>query len=191
MAKSPKKSKRSPAKKKSAKPGAKPKKNVFGKTMQAMSEPKFSLLLKQVKAHDGRRIDEGAEVSSLIAKAVKNDHLDKKAFSMFRALDKMEDAKLATTLAHFDHYRRIGKLDKRATAQQMVLPRTEIGEKPRKVSPKAIAEMTAEAKAADQRRAGMGIPSVVAGARNALPSNQDLAGAMAAAIEADKPAPVH
>ena len=67
-----------------------------------MAEPKFNLLTRQIRAHEGRKSTEGAEISSLIAKAVKNDNLDKKAFGIFRSLEKLEDANTTVQVQTFD-----------------------------------------------------------------------------------------
>lgn len=84
--------------------------------IDAIPEAKFKKLLKRVEDHykDGQAAAGGA--GELIADASEHHHLHKKAFAVFRQLNRMSPEKLADFLDHFDYYRDIGGLDEVAAS---------------------------------------------------------------------------
>lgn len=84
--------------------------------VECIPEAKFKSLLKKVEAHykDGQAAAGGA--GELISNASEYHHLHKKAFSVFRQLNRMSPEKLADFLDHFDYYRDIGGLDEIAAS---------------------------------------------------------------------------
>ena len=83
--------------------------------LKMIGESDFRGLVKQCEILKNRSGKATSEMGGLISNAVENKHLDKKAFSIFRALKKLGDSdpqKLGTTLTCLDYYRDIGGLDK-------------------------------------------------------------------------------
>lgn len=124
MAKKPQKRGRKPA----AKRTESTRKASPSETMQVISESAFKSLLSKIKGAEADKNEAVGSIGSAISNAVEKNHLDKKAFSLFRTLQRMSDNKLATTIAHFDHYREIGGLDERAANQEQMFERTEVSE---------------------------------------------------------------
>jgi len=93
--------------------------DTLQRTMQLEfpTEKDFKNLVRKVKVAEGTKNEGVSEMGGIISDAVEKKHLDKRAFSIFRRLDRLDDDKLAICLAHLDHYRRIGLLDERASRQ--------------------------------------------------------------------------
>lgn len=97
-------------------------------TMKVIPAAKFKTLVRRLKSAESDKNEAVSAIGGVISAAVEKDHLDKRAFRLFRQLDRLEDNKLATTLAHFDYYRDIGGLDERAKAQGEMFKRPEAGD---------------------------------------------------------------
>lgn len=54
------------------------------------------------------------ELGAFVKKAEEEHNIHRKAFKLTRQLDRMDQSKLAEFLRHFDHYRDIVELDKKA-----------------------------------------------------------------------------
>lgn len=61
-------------------------------------KPAFLQLLKQIKNAQGEMDDYRAEMGGLVSAAVKSKHLNKRAFAIFRTLDKMSELKREETM---------------------------------------------------------------------------------------------
>jgi hypothetical protein len=97
--------------------------------MDAPSEKQFAALLRAVKSHEADKNEAVGSLGAVIKNAVEKQHLDRKAFGIFRGLARMSDRKLATTMAHLEHYLEIGGLNERVTRQgDMVGRETELAE---------------------------------------------------------------
>ena len=124
MAKKAKKQRsRAAAKKDSGRSRVKP-----SETMAVIGELQFRSLVRSIKSFEKDRNEAAGNIGSKVRNAVEKHHLDKKAFSLYSMLERMSDNKLATTLAHFDHYREIGGLDERAAKQSEMFERSELRE---------------------------------------------------------------
>ena len=71
-------------------------------------------LLRRCKTKANEAASATGELREMIANAVEKKHLHAKAFGWIRQLDKMENEKIAEVLDHFDHYRDVAGIDKRA-----------------------------------------------------------------------------
>jgi hypothetical protein len=97
--------------------------------LQAPTEKEFAALLRAVKSHEADKNEAVGSLGSVIQQAIVKKHLDRKAFTVFRGLARMSDKKLATTLAHLDHYIEIGGLNARILLQGELIGRdTELAE---------------------------------------------------------------
>ena len=94
-------------------------------TLKIISEGQFNTLVRLLRGHESNKNEAVGAIGSAIADAVERKHLDRKAFGIFRTLARMSDERLATTLAHLDHYRQIGGLDDRAAQQSQMFDREE------------------------------------------------------------------
>lgn len=65
---------------------------------RVMPKPAFLALCKQIKNAQGEMDDYRAEMGGLVSAAVKSKHLHKRAFAMFRTLDKMSELKREETM---------------------------------------------------------------------------------------------
>ena len=54
------------------------------------------------------------ELGSFVKEAEEKHNIHRKAFKLTRQLDRMDETKLAEFLRHFDHYRKVTKLDEKA-----------------------------------------------------------------------------
>lgn len=54
------------------------------------------------------------ELGSFIKEAEEKHNIHRKAFKLIRQLDRMDQTKLAEFIRHFDHYRKVVKLDDKA-----------------------------------------------------------------------------
>jgi hypothetical protein len=97
-------------------------------TMEVIPQAKFLTLCRQIKKHTGDKDSSVGEIRSLISNACEKQHLEKRAFAMYRSLARLSDEKLSETLAHLDYYRDIGGLDQRAAQQGQLFARPEAGE---------------------------------------------------------------
>jgi hypothetical protein len=94
-----------------------------------INQKKFNALASKARSSykEGRAIAE--EFGAAVAEAAEHDHLNKKAFAMFRSLDRLEPEKLADVLEAFAYYCDIGGLDKRASeVMRMPLEDDDAGE---------------------------------------------------------------
>ncbi len=96
--------------------------------IKVIDESSFRKLVKALQNAVAEKDEAVATIGGLISSAVEKKHLHKKAFAMYRGIARLSDAHLATVLAHFDHYREIGGLDERASKQQEMFARPEVGE---------------------------------------------------------------
>lgn len=101
------------------KPGALP-----AGSKPAINQKKLRSLLSSARSAQADITEIAGGMGEAIAKAVENDHLDRKAFNMVRALDKLEPDRLADVLENFEHYLDISGLNERAASA----PRLPIGE---------------------------------------------------------------
>jgi len=101
------------------KPGALP-----AGSKPAINQKKLRSLLSSARSARADISEIAGGMGEAIAKAVENDHLDRKAFNMVRALDKLEPDRLADVLENFEHYLDISGLNERAASA----PRLPIGE---------------------------------------------------------------
>lgn len=94
-----------------------------------IGENDFNNLVRRCESLKKQGKEISGTMGELVANAVENKNLDKPAFDIFRKLKRMSGAKLATTLACFDYYRDIGKLDEQANKQgELEIARQEAGE---------------------------------------------------------------
>lgn len=92
-----------------------------GPAVKVIAESAFKNLCNQLRNAQRDAEEARGTIGGLISQACETKHLHKKAFALFRTLNKLSDAHLMTTLTHFDHYREIGGLDERATRQSEML----------------------------------------------------------------------
>lgn len=120
---------RAKAKGKASEPAAAATQAVKPSELRRMIPPKeFETLARRCKSLKNQVAETSGTMGELIKDAAEKKFLHRKAFSMFRSIAGMEDNKLAEFLAHFDYYRDIGGLDKRAENQAQMFQRTEAGE---------------------------------------------------------------
>lgn len=84
-----------------------------GEVKQVISQSK---LVNLMKAKRGAKKDAGeinGRVGQMIADAVENNHLHRKAFGWITQLDQMEPEKIADLLDSFEYYLDIGGINKR------------------------------------------------------------------------------
>jgi hypothetical protein len=86
-------------------------------TLAVPNEKQFAALVRAVRSHEADKNEAVGSLGAAIKNAVEKQHLDRKAFGIFRGLMRMSDKKLATTLAHLEHYCSIGGLTERAARQ--------------------------------------------------------------------------
>ena len=86
---------------------------VVATTLLMPSEKKLEALLKLARNTKKRAQSIAGEFGAEIAKAVDDHHLDRKAFSIARTLDALDDEKLHVTYAHLMEY-----LDKLGIAER-------------------------------------------------------------------------
>jgi hypothetical protein len=124
--------------------------------MSIPEEGKFKALVKQVTAAESDKNESVGRIGSLISQAVEKNHLDKKAFAMFRAMKRMSPSKYNTTKSHFDHYCEIWGLNELGSAQAELVERTETDPalKTAAKGKKAKAEKTPKAKKGTEPRPG-------------------------------------
>lgn len=96
--------------------------------VQMIGERDFAALVRAIRSHEADKNESVGAIGSAVNNAVDKKNLDKKAFGMFRTLARMSDNKLATTLAHLEHYVTIGGLQERADKQREMFARPEVGE---------------------------------------------------------------
>lgn len=112
---------------------------------QMIAQSDFLSLLRQVKNRQ-REMDEArGSMGNAVKLAADRKYLDKVAFSIFRRLDRMSDAKLAVTTRHLLHYMDIGGIEDRATRQLDAMDKIDpVAAKPKrerkKKEPKATPE---------------------------------------------------
>ena len=97
--------------------------------LKMISANDLTNLLRRCKA----LAKQGSEISGSLGEHIKSaaetKNLDRKAFSMVRSLERMSAMKLMTTLACFDYYRDVLKLDDLAAKQgELKIARQEAGE---------------------------------------------------------------
>lgn len=85
--------------------------------LTAPTEKQFTALVRAVKSHEADKNEAVGSLGATIKNAIEKQHLDRKAFGIFRGLLRMSDKKLATTLAHLEHYCEVGGLNARVEAQ--------------------------------------------------------------------------
>lgn len=119
-------------------------------TMTVPTEKQFSVLVRAVRSHEADKNEAVGNLGATIKNAIDKQHLDRKAFGIFRGLMRMSDKKLATTMAHLEHYCEIGGLNKRAEAQgDMIGRNAELAEtKVAEVAPNAGRKKRANKKTA-------------------------------------------
>lgn len=131
MGKAPKKT-RSKAKSKTG--GAPAEKPMTSKAQQIGAED-LKNLLRRCSSLKKQGSEVTGQIGELIAKATENKNLDKKAFSMVRALAAMSEQKRLTTLACLDYYIDVLQLDK-GEQTEADIPRQEAGQaEPGNVTP--------------------------------------------------------
>ena len=54
------------------------------------------------------------DLGSFVKEAEDKHNIHRKAFKLIRQLDRMDETKLAEFLRHFDHYRKVAKIDEKA-----------------------------------------------------------------------------
>ena len=81
------------------------------------TEKEFTNLCRKVKVAEGTKNEGVSEMGGAISDAVEKKHLDKRAFGIFRRLDRLDDDKLAICLGHLYQYIAYGKLQERADRQ--------------------------------------------------------------------------
>ena len=86
-------------------------------TMPMPSENYLINLAKRCKSYKKQAQETSGMIGEMIAKAVENKSLDRKAFSMVRQLDAMSDEKLRVTYHHLMRYIDALGITSRATAQ--------------------------------------------------------------------------
>lgn len=91
--------------------------------LEAPSEKQFTTLIRAVKGHEADKNEVLGGLGATIKNAIDKQHLDRKAFAIFRGLMRMSDKKLTTTLAHLDHYIEIGGLNARILSQPDMIGR--------------------------------------------------------------------
>lgn len=115
--------------KKPKKPGAKKETVKPSEVMKMIAEKDFTTLLRRCASLKKQNQSVSGEMGQLIGNAVENKNLDRKAFGIIRNLLAMPEQKMATTLACFDYYRDISKLDEIAGRQgDLGIARQEAGE---------------------------------------------------------------
>lgn len=87
------------------------------------SEEQFKKLVRSVKSNESDKNEAAGAIGQAVNKAIEKNHLDKKAFAIFRQLDRLSDMKLSTTLSHLEHYCEIGGLNARCEQQGELIDR--------------------------------------------------------------------
>lgn len=103
----------------------------------------FLNLVRRCKSLAKQTQETAGEKGDLIRKAADNKNLDRVAFAMFMRLERMSEQKRVTTLACFDYYRDIGKLDEQEQGD-LGIKRAEAGEKDDETDPPPPAKAEGE-----------------------------------------------
>lgn len=124
--------KRQSSKKSTARAATEPQKVV----RQLTTEKEFNSLLRACKGHESNISEYVGSLREKIGHAVEKQNLHKKAFSVYRALDRLEADKLSAFFDHFDHYCDVPQRDNRGNELPSLrqradsAPSLDLGDKP-------------------------------------------------------------
>jgi hypothetical protein len=104
-----------------AKPKMKPKPKTKGKKAapaeQMTSQPDLLSLLRTCKNRQRSMDEERGSMGAAIKNAQDKKYLNRRAFALFRSLERLPDSRLGPVLRNLLHYCEVGGLNDRATAQ--------------------------------------------------------------------------